>query len=122
MGIGTLRRRYKRAAPEQEQADTSPAEDPAGEAPSGDGDAEQDAPEADSPQDEPQQGQERPEEPEAGQEPTDVPADADGPAERPAGNASRDEWAAYAATLGLEQEQIDGASRDELRELTAADG
>lgn len=112
MGIGTLRRRHRRAG----QADTSPAVDTAGEAPSGD------APEADSPQDEPQQGQEQPQEPEVGQEPADAPEAADGPAERPAGNASRDEWAAYAATLGLEQELIDGASRDELRELTAADG
>lgn len=98
MGIGTLRRRHRRVA----QADTSPAVDTAGEAPQG----------------EPQEGQEQPEEPEVGQEPADAPEDA----ERPAGNASRDEWAAYAATTGLEQELIDGASRAELQELTAADG
>lgn len=39
------------------------------------------------------------------------------PVERPAGNASRDDWAAYALSVGVGQELVDAASRDELRDL-----
>ena len=35
----------------------------------------------------------------------------------PAGNASRGEWATYAASLGFE---VDGLKRDEIRDLVAA--
>lgn len=48
----------------------------------------------------------------------------DGPTP-PAGNASRDEWAAYVVAAGLAtEEQIDGVGRDELRDTygSTADG
>ena len=34
---------------------------------------------------------------------------------RPAGNASRAEWATYALAQGRDQEYVDGLSRDQLR-------
>jgi hypothetical protein len=36
---------------------------------------------------------------------------------RPAGNASHDEWAAYAVSQGMSEEEAAGKSRDELRDL-----
>lgn len=38
------------------------------------------------------------------------------PVEAPKGNASLDEWQAYAQARGASAEDIDGLSRDELRE------
>lgn len=39
--------------------------------------------------------------------------------DRPAGNASRDEWAAYALAQGADDELVESLTRDELRELHA---
>lgn len=35
---------------------------------------------------------------------------------RPAGNASRADWARYALIQGLSQEEVDGLTRDQLRD------
>jgi len=38
------------------------------------------------------------------------------PSDLPKGNASLDEWAAYAKSQGMTDEELDGLSRDQLRE------
>lgn len=40
--------------------------------------------------------------------------------DRPAGNASRDDWAAYALAQGADEADVEGLSRDELREQYGA--
>jgi hypothetical protein len=40
---------------------------------------------------------------------------------QPAGNASRAQWAKYAAIQGLDPERVDGMTRDELRDHFAED-
>jgi topoisomerase IA-like protein len=37
--------------------------------------------------------------------------------EQPAGNASHDEWVAYAVSQGVDQDEAEAKSRDELRDL-----
>lgn len=48
----------------------------------------------------------------------ETPADDPSPA-KPSGNASRDDWAAYALTQNVAAESLEGKSRDEIRELFA---
>ena len=45
------------------------------------------------------------------------PDDHDGTPTKPAGNASRGDWAAYALTQGFAEEQIDGLKQGEIRAL-----
>lgn len=49
-------------------------------------------------------------------EPAPEPDPAPDPDARPAGNASADEWRAYAVARGMSQEEADGLGRDELRD------
>lgn len=53
------------------------------------------------------------EEPEA----EDAPPAGGGPEERPAGNASRDEWIKYAQANGYAVDALDGLGRDQIRDL-----
>ncbi len=46
----------------------------------------------------------------------DADADADAGDDKPAGNASTDDWRAYAVSQGMSQEEADQYSRDELVE------
>lgn len=39
--------------------------------------------------------------------------------EAPAGNASRDEWEAYALSTGRTEDDLEGLSRNEIRDLFA---
>jgi len=39
--------------------------------------------------------------------------------EKPSGNASHDEWAAYAVSQGMSQDEAEALSRNELRDLYA---
>lgn len=48
-------------------------------------------------------------------------ADDESPGARPAGNASRDEWVAYAVEQGVDVDTLAGATRDEIRALFPAD-
>lgn len=41
--------------------------------------------------------------------------------ERPAGNAKRSEWATFRLGQGMDPEQVDGMTRDELRDADAED-
>jgi hypothetical protein len=36
--------------------------------------------------------------------------------ERPSGNASTEEWRAYAVTAGMDADEVEGLSRNEIRE------
>jgi hypothetical protein len=46
-----------------------------------------------------------------------TPADPPTGDEKPAGNASHDEWVAYAVSQGVDQDEAEAKSRDELRDL-----
>ena len=51
---------------------------------------------------------------------TGIPADAPGDSEAPAGNASREVWAAYAVEQGADAADVADMSRDQLRETYGA--